>query len=84
MAVKRNQPFYGSEGGRGGWFLSFRCYTRYLQVEFLKGTSLEPVPPKDSKHAEVRYLDIHEGDTVDEDQLRSWIEQAASLPGEKM
>jgi len=53
-------------------------------VEFLKGTSLEPVPPRDSKHAEVRYLDIHEGDTVDEDQLRSWIEQAASLPGEKM
>ena len=83
MAVKWNQPFYGSEG-RGGWFLSYRCYTGYVQVQFLKGTSLDPMPPKESKHPEVRYLDIHEADTMDEDQVRSWIEQAANLPGETM
>lgn len=83
MAVKWNQPFYGSVG-RSGWFLSYRCYTRYVQVQFFKGMSLDPMPPKESKHDEVRYLDIHEEDTLDEDQMRSWIEQAASLPGEKM
>lgn len=81
-AVKWNQPFYGREPG--GWFLSFRCYTNYVQVQFLKGTSLKPMPPKASKHDEVRYLDIREDDELDRDQLRSWIEQAAKLPGEKM
>lgn len=81
-AVKWNQPFYGS--GDEGYFLSFRCYTRYVQVQFLKGTSLHPVPPKASKHPEVRYLDIGQDEDVDEAQLRSWIEQASALPGEKM
>jgi hypothetical protein len=81
-AVKWNQPFYGVE--RQGWFLSFRCYTNYVQVAFYRGTSPDPMPPKASKRAEIRYLDIREGDAFDERQLRSWIEQARSLPGEKM
>jgi hypothetical protein len=81
-AVKWNQPFYGFEGG--GWFLAFRCYTRYVQLSFFRGTSLDPVPPKGSKHPEVRYLDIHEGDDLDERRLASWIEQASALPGERM
>ena len=81
-AVKWNQPFYGFEGE--GWFLSFRCYTKYVQLQFFRGSSLKPVPPKASKHAEVRYLDIHEDDEVDDARLRSWIEQASELPGEKV
>ena len=78
-AVKWNQPFYGS--GDDGWFASFRCYTKYVQVQFLRGTSLDPVPPKASKHDEVRYLDLHEDDELDEEQLASWFKQAAELPG---
>ena len=78
-AVKWNQPFYGSPED-DGWFLSFRCYTSYVQVQFLKGTSLDPLPPKASKHQEVRYLDIGE----DDERLGSWIRQAATLPGERM
>jgi hypothetical protein len=81
-AVKWNQPFYGREGD--GWFLAFRCYTRYVQLQFFRGSSLEPQPPKASKHPEVRYLDIHEDDALDEAQLVSWIEQASELPGEKL
>ena len=81
-AVKWNQPFYGFEGE--GWFLAFRCYTKYVQLQFFRGTSLDPVPPKASKHPEVRYLDLHEGDELDEAQLVSWIRQASALPGEKM
>ncbi|NLP83203.1 DUF1801 domain-containing protein [Microbacterium sp. CFH 90308] len=77
-AVRWNQPYYGREDG---WFLSFRCYTGYVQVQFLRGTSLEPMPPKPSKHDEIRYLDIHENDQLDEKQVRSWLEQAAELPG---
>jgi hypothetical protein len=80
-AVKWNQPFYG-EGD--GWFLTFRCYTKYVQLQFFRGTSFDPVPPKASKHEEVRYFDIYEEDDLDEDQLVSWIEQASNLPGERM
>ena len=81
-AVKWNQPFYGNEGD--GWFLAFRCYTKYVQVQFFRGTSLDPVPPKASKHDRMRYFDICEDDDLDEEQLVSWIEQASNLPGEKM
>ena len=81
-AVKWNQPFYGHKGE--GWFLSFRCYTNYVQVQYFKGTSLDPMPPKDSEHDEVRYLDIREDDELDEHELRSWIEQASNLPSVKM
>ncbi len=81
-AVRWNQPFYGNEGD--GWFLAFRCYTNYVQLQFFRGTSLDPMPPKAAKHAEVRYLDIHEDDVVDAERLVSWIQQAADLPGAKI
>ena len=32
-------------------------------------------------HQEVRYLDIHEDDQLDEPRLAAWIRQAAALPG---
>ena len=80
-AVKWNSPFYGIEGN--GWFLSFHCFTRYIKVTFFRGTSLRPVPPGESKHEEVRYLDIYEGD-LDEAQLAAWVKQASQLPGERM
>jgi hypothetical protein len=78
-AVRWNSPFYGVEGQ--GWFLSFHVFTRYVKVTFLRGTSLRPLPPGESKSAETRYLDIHEDDTLDEEQLASWIRQAAAIPG---
>ena len=78
-AVKWNSPFYGIEGQ--GWFLSFHTFTKYVKVAFFRGTSLRPVPPGESKHEEVRYLDIHEDDPLDETQLATWIRQAAALPG---
>ncbi len=79
-AVKYNQPFYGNEGD--GWFLAFRCFTKYVQLQFFRGSSLDPEPPKSAKHPEVRYLDIHENDDLDEAQLVAWIEHASQLPGE--
>jgi len=78
-AVKWNSPFYGVEGQ--GWFLNFHCFTKYVKVAFFRGTSLRPVPPGESKHKEVRYLDIHEDDQLDEAQLATWIRQAATLSG---
>jgi hypothetical protein len=81
-AVKWNQPLYGCRDD--GWFLAFRCFTRYVQVAFFRGASLDPVPPRAAKHPEVRYLDIHEGEDVDEAQMIAWIDQASRLPGERL
>ena len=81
-AVRWNTPFYGIEGQ--GWFLAFYCYKRYVQVTFLNGMQLEPMPPKPSKVQKVRYLDIHEDDDLGEERLVSWIEQAAALPGQRV
>jgi hypothetical protein len=78
-AVKWNSPFYGVEGQ--GWFLAFHVFARYVKVTFFRGTSLRPVPPGESKHKEVRYLDIHEHDQLDEQLAASWIRQASKLPG---
>src|SRR5262245_60147727 len=63
QAVKWNSPFYGIEGQ--GWFLSFHCFTRYVKVTFFRGASLRPLPPGASKHRDVRYVDIHDGDAHD-------------------
>lgn len=81
-AVKWNSPFYGVDGQ--GWFLSLHCFTKYIKVAFFRGTSLRPVPPGESKHKEVRYLDIYEGEQFDEAQFAAWVKQASRLPGERM
>jgi hypothetical protein len=81
-AVKWNQPFYGAGDVGGGWFVTFRCFTKYLKVSFFRGADLDPVPPGAGKQQDVRWLDIHEDDDVDEEKLRSWIDQASRLPGE--
>jgi hypothetical protein len=78
-AVKWNSPFYGIAGN--GWFLSFHCVTRYVKVAFFNGASLQPLPPGESKQKDVRYLHIHEGDTIDEARIGDWIRQASKLPG---
>ena len=78
-AVKWNSPFYGIEGR--GWFLSFHVFTRYVKVTFFRGTALRPIPPGASKHKDVRYFDIREGDELDEELMARWVKKAATLPG---
>ena len=81
-AVKWNSPFYGMDDR--GWFLSFHSFAKYVKVTFFRGTSLRPVPPGMSKHAEVRYFDIREDDLFNELQIADWVGQARELPGERM
>ena len=80
-AVKWNSPFYGVEEDR--WFLSYHVFAKYVKVTFFRGASLDPVPAGTSKHPEVRYLDIREGE-LNESQFTDWVKQASKLPGEKM
>ena len=82
-AVKWNSPFYGVDrpGEESGWFLSFHCFAKYVKVAFFRGAMLRPLPPGASKQKNVRYLDIHEGDEIDEAQIADWVKQASELPG---
>lgn len=82
-AVRWNSPFYGVEGR--GWFVSFHVFARYVKVTFFNGRALEPIPPGGTaKSGEARWIDIYEGDwgsALGEDQMASWVRQAAALPG---
>jgi len=78
-AVKWNSPFYGIVGQ--GWFLNFHCFTKFVRVAFFRGKLLRPLPPGESKVKDVRYLDIHEDEQIDEKLVANWIRQAAELPG---
>jgi hypothetical protein len=78
-AVKWNSPFYGVDGQ--GWFMSLHAFTKYIKVAFFRGAALRPPPPGASKQKDVRYVDLREGEVLDEAQLARWIRQAAALPG---
>ena len=78
-AVRWNSPFYGTD--ENDWFLSFHCFTKYVKVTFLNGTSLDPPPPESSKDAGTRYLHVHDDGELDEAQFRDWVRQAAAKPG---
>ena len=77
-AVRWNSPFYGIEGE--GWFVSCHVFTRYIRVTFFQGASLRPVPAGADKDKDSRWVDIDEGE-LEEDQMATWIRQAAALPG---
>lgn len=81
-AVKWNSPLYGVE--EGTWFLGIHVFTKYIKVAFFRGAALRPIPPGESRQKEVRYLNIHEDDPLDEMQFTDWVQQAGRLPGEKM
>jgi len=81
-AVKWNSPLYGME--KEFWFLGIHVFAKYIKVAFFRGKSLRPMPPDASKQKEVRYLNIHEDDELDEAQFVDWVQQASRLPGEKM
>lgn len=80
-AVKWNTPLYGKEDG---WFFAMYCYRKYVQLTFMQGASLQPMPPVASKVEGTRYLNIFEQDTLDEAQIADWVEQAVKLPGVRL
>ena len=79
-AVKWNSPLYGIEGQ--GWFLGVHVFTRYVKVTFFRGTSLHPVPAGGTERSkDAHWIDIREGDELDEAQWANWLKQATALPG---
>ena len=62
--------------------MAMYCYKHYVQLTFMRGTSLTPMPPVKSKVEGTRYFNIHEDDGLDELQVSDWIRQASEMPGE--
>jgi hypothetical protein len=76
-AVRWNTPLYGIRGK--GFMIGFHAFAKCVKVTFFRGSSLKP-PVAGGSGAEARWIDIHEDD-FDENQLRDWVAQAATLPG---
>ncbi|WP_435158153.1 DUF1801 domain-containing protein [Haladaptatus sp. DFWS20] len=77
-AVKYHQPFYGVEDQ--GWFASFSAFSKHVKLSFVCETHLEPEPPSGTA-PERQALDLKETDMMDEEQVASWVRQAAENPG---
>ena len=77
-AVRWNNPLYGADEG---FFVSFRCFTRYVKVTFFQGARLDPLPPVAFKDPDARAVHVHQDDELDEELMSSWVAQAARLPG---
>jgi len=78
-AVRWNSPMYGLPDE--GWFASVHCLNKAVRVTFFMGEHLTPKPPKNMKAADVRCVDLTEGEAYDAEQMRSWISQAITMPG---
>jgi len=78
-AVRWNSPFYGIEGQ--GWLVSFHVLTRCVQLNFFCGAALQPVPSGSGKDPNARWLNISEGEALDEAQITAWLKQAAGMSG---
>ncbi len=76
-SIKWGMPFYGVGNG---WFVSCGAFADHVKVSFLNGASLRPVPPVGTAKY-VRGLDLESADELDERQVASWLQQAATMPG---
>jgi len=79
MAVRWNSPFFGIEGQ--GWLVSFHVVTKHVKLNFFSGSSLKPPPPCGGKDPKARWLNISEGEELDEAQITDWLKQAAQMNG---
>jgi len=77
--IKWCSPMYGVEG-QGG-FLGIHTFTNHVKVALFSGSSLRPLPPGESTSKDMRCLDIHEDEQLDEAQLAAWVDQACQRPG---
>jgi hypothetical protein len=78
-AVKWGMAYYGVAGG---WCFASGGFVGHVNVMFIKGTDLEPVPPVTpvGMGKATRGVELASIDDIDEGQLASWIQQAATMP----
>ena len=47
----------------------------------IRSSAATALPPVASRVKGARYVDIREGDAIDEARMGNWVKQAAALPG---
>jgi hypothetical protein len=77
-AMKWKKAHYGLPDR--GWIAEVVAYDVSVNVVFYAGAELEPAPPLGTE-GRSRYIKLTSADEVDGSELRTWIEQAASVPG---
>jgi hypothetical protein len=80
-AVKWGMAYYGVDGG---WCFTSGAFVGHVKVMFIRGTDLKPEPPVKpiAMGKNTRGIELASIDELDEDQLTSWIRQAATMPFE--
>lgn len=78
-AVKWGMAYYGVEGG---WCFTSGAFVGHVKVMFIRGTDLEPRPPATpiAMGKSTRGVELASADEIDESQLASWMQQAATMP----
>ena len=80
-AVKWGMAYYGVEGG---WCFTSGAFVGHVKVMFIRGTDLKPLPPVKpiAMGKATRGVEPASVDELDEAQLTSWMQQAATMPFE--
>jgi hypothetical protein len=78
-AVKWGMAYYGSNGG---WCFSSGAFIGHVKLMFINGTKLTPEPPVTpiGMGKATRGVELASITDLDEEQLSSWMKQAATMP----
>ena len=77
--VKWGMAYYGVEEG---WCFTSGAFVGHVKVMFIRGADLKPEPPVKpvAMGKQTRGVEIGSLDGIDEPQLASWMQQAATMP----
>jgi hypothetical protein len=78
-AVKWGMAYYGVSGG---WCFSCGAFIGHVKLMFIRGTELEPGPPLTpiGMGKATRGVELSSIADLDEEQVASWMKQAATMP----
>ena len=78
-AVKWGMAYYGVDGG---WCFSSGAFVGHLKLMFIRGTEIKPEPPVTpiGMGKATRGVELKSVNELDEQQLASWMKQAAANP----
>jgi hypothetical protein len=78
-AVKWGMAYYGVGGG---WCFSSGAFVGHVKLMFIRGTDMKPEPPVTpvGMGKSTRGVELAAVEDLDEDQVASWMRQAAAMP----
>lgn len=77
-AIKWNKAYYGLPDR--GWVIEMAAYHVSVNVVFLGDADFDSPPPLGERDRS-RYIKVHSLDEIDEEELRSWIDDASRVDG---